>query len=312
MRRLEALEAIESLSEHMLQDPAVVAGFDLPQFVRRLHRYTRNDDPRYAQLPEDSNETGTLIYSYIFTAAIPDALRALIDSPQQETNVRFFATDYRAPTVRRLVERARAWTEAPAAQVPGLEFQLAGGIVGVTAAINEEIRTSSWRIVPAVLGFVFFSVLIFYRSFHAAWLMLMTMLLATVLTHAYMRFAGISMNLNTVSVVGVGIGIGIDYAIYLMDRIRREMGDGASSIGEAVRRAIATTGLAITFTAATLVCGVAAWVVGSTLRFQADAAQLLIAMMIFNMLAALLFVPAWITVAKPRFVQTLTPQQESR
>ncbi len=311
LRRLEVLEAIEALSQYMLEDPAVVAGFDLPQFVRLLHRYTRNDDPRYAQLPENSDDTGTLIYSYVFTAAIPDALRHLIDSPQQETNVRFFATDYRAGTVRRLVERARAWVESPEAEVPGLEIQLAAGIVGVTAAINEEIRTSSWRIVPAVLGFVFCSVLLFYRSFHAAWLMLMTMLLATVLTHAYMRFAGISMNLNTVSVVGVGIGIGIDYAIYLMDRVRREMGDGAATVADAVRLALSTTGLAITFTAATLVCGVAAWVVGSTLRFQADAAQLLIAMMIFNMLAALLFVPAWITVAKPRFVRSETAKQEN-
>ena len=74
-----------------------------------LNRYTRNDDPRYAQLPERSDDTGRLIYSYIFTAAVPDVLRPLVDSPQRETNVTFFATDYRAGTVARLVERARAW-----------------------------------------------------------------------------------------------------------------------------------------------------------------------------------------------------------
>ena len=84
--------------------------------------------------------------------------------------------------------------------------------------------------------------------------------------------------------------------------IRKEMAGGAGDLGEAVRQALCTTGLAIAFTATTLVCGVAAWVFGSTLRFQADAAQLLIAMMIFNMLAALLFVPAWVVFARPRFL----------
>ncbi len=312
VRRLEVLEALEDLSETMRRDPAVVAGFDLPTLVRLLHRYTRNDDPRYAQLPVRSEDTGRLIYSYIFTAAVPDVLRPLVDSPQRETNVSFLATDHRAATVRRLVERARAWSRSPAADVEGLEIDLAGGVVGVTAAINDEIRTSTARILPAVLGFVFLSVWIFYRSVHAACLMLLTMLLATVLTHGYMRVVGISMNLNTVAVVGVGIGIGIDYAIYLMDRIRQEMGQGAADLGAAVRQALCTTGLAIAFTAATLVCGVAAWVFGSTLRFQADAAQLLIAMMVFNMLAALLFVPAWIVVMRPRFLTRPAPRERPR
>ncbi len=307
VRRLEVLEALESLSQEMLEDPAVVVGYDLPRLVRALHRYTRNDDPRYAQLPERAEDTGRLIYSYIFTAAVPDVLRPLVDSPQRETNVSFLATDYRAQTVERLVERARAWARSPAAAVEGLEIELAGGLVGVTGAINEEIRTSSGRIFPAVLGFVFVSVLLFYRSLHAACLMLMTMVLATVLTHGYMRVVGISMNLNTVAVVGVGIGIGIDYAIYLMDRIRQEMEPPGADLSAAVRQALRTTGLAIAFTAATLVCGVAAWVSGSTLRFQADAAQLLIAMMIFNMLAALLFVPAWVVFAKPRFLTKPAP-----
>lgn len=302
IRQREVLEALESLTEEMERDPAVVASYGLPQLVRTLHRFNRNGDPRYAQLPDSAEDTGGLIYSYLLTAAIPDALRHLLDSPHRESNAIFYARDHRAETVQRLVERAEAWARSPAAQVDGLELQLAGGVVGVAAAINQEIRASNWRILPAVLGFVFVSVLIFYRSLHAASLMLLTMLLATLLTHAYLRVAGIAMNLNTISVVGVGIGIGIDYAIYLMDRIRWEVRVEGRDLGGAVRVALETTGLAISFTATTLVCGVAAWVFASTLRFQADAAKLLIAMMIFNLLAALLFVPAWVIVFKPRFL----------
>jgi len=44
------------------------------------------------------------------------------------------------------------------------------------------------------------------------------------------------------------------------------------------------------------------WVFVSDLRFQADAALLLVVMLILNAFAAINLVPAWITVFKPRFI----------
>ena len=52
----------------------------------------------------------------------------------------------------------------------------------------------------------------------------------------------------------------------------------------AVTRARATTGFAVTFTAATLIAGVAMWVVLSDLRFQSDSALLLTVMLVLNAL----------------------------
>ena len=72
----------------------------------------------------------------------------------------------------------------------------------------------------------------------------------------------------------VGVGIGVDYAIYIVDRIRQEVADTAD-IDEAVRRAIRTTGMAVTFTATTVVGGIVLWTF-SNLRFQAEMAQLLV------------------------------------
>ena len=44
------------------------------------------------------------------------------------------------------------------------------------------------------------------------------------------------------------------------------------------------------------------WVVLSDLRFQADAALLLIVMVILNAIAAMLLVPSWVLVFKPSFI----------
>ena len=102
-------------------------------------------------------------------------------------------------------------------------------------------------------------------------------------------------------IIAVGIGVGIDYSIYIMDRIRVEM-ERLGNIHAAVTEAIATTGVAIGFTAITLIGGVVMWVFISDLRFQADAAMLLIVMLILNALAAMFLVPAWILRFRPAFI----------
>jgi predicted RND superfamily exporter protein len=116
-----------------------------------------------------------------------------------------------------------------------------------------------------------------------------------------MGVKNIGMNVNTVPVIAVGIGVGIDYAIYIMQRIREEMAQ-LRDLKQAVLRAIATTGFAVIFTAATLIAGVIMWVIFSDLRFQSDSALLLSLMLVLNAIAAMLLMPAWVMIFKPHFI----------
>jgi predicted RND superfamily exporter protein len=185
--------------------------------------------------------------------------------------------------------------------VEGLEVRLAGGTIGVTAAMNEAAFETNKLVLPLVFLLIFLSVMVFYRSLHAGFLMFLAMLFATTLTYAYMGVTGVGININTVPIVAVGVGVGIDYSIYMMDRIREQM-DRSGSLKEAVRAALATTGLAISFTALTLIAGIVMWIFLSDLRFQADAALLLSVMVILNALAALFLIPAWVLLFRPRFI----------
>jgi len=128
------------------------------------------------------------------------------------------------------------------------------------------------------------------------------MFFATTLSYAYMGVVGMGININTVPIIAVGVGVGIDYSIYIMDRIREEMSKGAASLEIAISKSIETTGVAIGFTAFTLMSGVIMWKFVSTLRFQADAAMLLSVMIFLNAVAALVIVPSWIRVFKPKFI----------
>ncbi len=124
-----------------------------------------------------------------------------------------------------------------------------------------------------------------------------------------MAWTGTGLNINTLPVQSVGVGIGVDYAIYITDRIRQEA-SWCGDLDEGIRRAIRTTGMAVTFTATTLVGGIIAWSF-SNLRFQAEMAQLLSILMVVNMAGAILLVPSWFSILKPGFfAPSLVVEQE--
>jgi predicted RND superfamily exporter protein len=90
----------------------------------------------------------------------------------------------------------------------------------------------------------------------------------------------------------------MDYAVYVADRIRQEYA-WCGDFDEAIRRAIRTTGMAVCFTATTLIAGIIAWSF-SELRFQAEMAQLLSILMGVNLLGGILLVPACFSIWKPK------------
>ncbi|MGO1692520.1 MAG: MMPL family transporter [Marinobacter sp.] len=195
----------------------------------------------------------------------------------------------------------KEWIAENGDSVEGLTIRLAGGTLGVAAAMNESAFETNLIVLPLVFLLIFIFVMLFYTSWHAGMMMLLAMLFATTLTYAYMGLNGLSIDINTVPVIAVGIGVGIDYSIYMMDRIREEMARHGN-LREAVRRSISTTGMAISFTALALMAGIIMWVIFSDLRFQADAALLLCVMIVINGIAAMLLVPSWVLAFKPRFV----------
>lgn len=301
IKRPEVMQAIERFQQHMLSDPGLGGVKAIPAVVRQVNRLTHNDDPRWAQLPDNAGEIGGLMFAYMASSPIPGALKEFVNPEENEADMVFFYKDHQADTILRALALAKEAAVIATAGVEGLTFEPGGGIVGVSAAANEALHHDHLLMVPAVMILAFLLVMAYYQSFHAGWLMVLPMLFATVMTYAYMGFNQIGISVNTVPVIMVGVGVGIDYAVYFMDRIREEM-EQLGDIRKAAVNAVSTTGYAVSFTALTLIAGVILWIFMSDLRFQSDAAVLLSFMLIVNAVAAMLIVPAWCVVFRPRFV----------
>jgi predicted RND superfamily exporter protein len=309
LKRPEVLRALEDLERHMLLDPDVGGAKGIPDLVKQLNRLLHNADPRWYQIPSDPLYTGGLLFTYMASSPIPGALNEFADTDERIASLVFYYKDHQAETLRRAIYMAKQWIEENQGKVEGLTVRLAGGTIGVTASMNESAFESNLWTLPLVFFFIWLSVYLGYLSFHAGFMMFLAMTYATTLTYAYMGLAKVGINVNTVPVIAVGVGVGIDYSIYMMDRIREEMAI-FKDLRKAVERAIATTGLAVSFTALTLILGICMWIILSTLRFQADAARLLSVMVVLNAMCAMILVPSWALAFKPKFITAMAEKKE--
>ena len=301
LKEPKVVRALSDFQNHMLLDPELGGAKGLPNLIKQVRRILHNNDPRWLSYPVDNLEAGGLMFAYMMSSPVPGALLEFIDTDDQNANMIFYYKDHKGETIRRAIHMVKEWAASPVAQIEGFSLKLAGGVIGVTAAINEAAYETNIIVIPLVFLLILVFVTVFYWSVHAGWLMLLAMSFATTLTYGYMGITGLGINVNTVPIIAVGIGVGIDYSIYMMDRIRMEIAR-LGNLEAAIKEAINTTGIAIGFTATTLICGVMMWVFISTMRFQADAAMLLIVMLILNALAAMFLVPAWIMMFRPKFI----------
>ena len=302
LKHPDAIKALADFQNYMMLDPDLGGTKGLPDLLSQASRIIRNDDPRWLVYPKDEFESGGLMFAYMMSSPIPGALLEFIDPDEQNANIVFYYKDHKGETIRRAIHMVKEWSNSAAAQVEGFSLKLAGGIIGVTAAVNEASYQTNMLVIPLVFLLILVFVTLFYWSIHAGWLMLLAMGFATTLTYAYMGIVGLGINVNTVPILAAGIGIGVDYSIYIMDKIKEEYAK-LGSFEAAIQKAINTTGVAIGFTAFSLIAGVIMWVLLSTMRFQADAAMLLIVMLLLNALAAMFLVPAWVMTFKPKFIQ---------
>jgi len=158
---------------------------------------------------------------------------------------------------------------------------------------------ATYLISPATLGQPVFAwglaglvaVLLFLtRGGRSTYCIVLPLVLVSYLAYSLMAYMGIGLKVNTLPVVALGVGIGVDYGIYIFSRMRSFLQQGMD-LDEAYLRTLRLTGKAVFFTAITLAVGVGTWLF-SELKFQADMGVLLGFMFLFNMIGAMILLPA--------------------
>ncbi len=300
------MEAIDRFSWQMYNVEGVQQVVSLPMVAKQVNAGWNEGNLRWKVLPRNN---------FIMRQNLQniDTDTGLLNRDCSAMPVMMFTEDHRAETIIRVVNRVRELRDeiyvedlldftGPGEVVEGLlrqegepceeclKFRLATGNVGVMAATNEVVEAAQTPMLLYVYSAIIILCLITFRSIMGTLCIVLPLVLVSYLAYTLMAWMGIGLKVNTLPVVALGVGIGVDYGIYIFSRMRSFMQEGLT-LDEAYMRTLRLTGKAVFFTALTLAVGVGTWLF-SDLQFQADMGVLLAFMFIFNMIGAMLLLPA--------------------
>ena len=199
-----------------------------------------------------------------------------------------YLSDHKAETLSRVVQAADEF--ATAHSTPERQFLLAAGSSGIEAATNIVVKKANVTMLLYVYAAVTVLCFITFRSWRAVVVAVLPLVITSILCEALMVFLGMGVKVATLPVIALGVGIGVDYALYLLS-IQLQQQRAGASLADAYRHALRFTGKVVALVGVTLAAGVVTWA-WSPIKFQADMGILLTFMFIWNMVGALILVPA--------------------
>jgi predicted RND superfamily exporter protein len=199
-----------------------------------------------------------------------------------------YLTDHKAETLNRVVKASSDF--AAVHNDKDLQFLLAAGSAGVEAATNLVVDEANRTMLAYVYAAVILLCFITFRSWRAVVVAVLPLVVTSVLCEALMVVLGIGVKVATLPVIALGVGIGVDYALYLLSVQLAQQRLGLP-LAVAYKHAVQFTGKVVALIGITLAAGVVTWAF-SPIKFQADMGILLTFMFVWNMLGALILIPA--------------------
>jgi uncharacterized protein len=199
-----------------------------------------------------------------------------------------FLKDHKAQTLTSVVEKANEFARNNNRK--DINFLLAAGNAGIEAATNIGVKKAMHDMLFFIYGAVILLCFIAFRSWRAVVVSIIPLLLTSILCEALMAVLGIGVKVATLPVIALGVGIGVDYALYMVSVLMARLREGMDLSG-AYYAALCFTGRIVVLTGLTLAVGVATWAF-APIKFQADMGILLVFMFLWNMVGALIMIPA--------------------
>jgi hypothetical protein len=303
IKHKKTLATLERLGIFMKRKIDHVGGTEsITDLVQALFAMYHEGHPKWAMVPEKKRDLGAM-YFIMSLNMQPGELDRYVNLPDYtHANVTAFLRDYDSKVIKNAIAKVKEFKQQVEADKESkIELMLAGGILGILAAVNEEVEWSYWAILLAIFTSTFLLCLFAYRSAKAALILIIPLAAAQISSELLMLLLNIDLNINSLPVAAIGVGLGIDYGIYLLSRLREESLAGVD-FDRARYVALATTGKVIIFTAFNLSVGVSFWLL-SAVKFQAEMGLLIGTLLWFNCISALVFIPALTGILRPDFVR---------
>ncbi|MDG2308917.1 MAG: MMPL family transporter [Candidatus Binatia bacterium] len=295
------LNSLDLFARYMKQTDetgAVGGTISATTMLKRIFRTFHEGDPKWETLPVSQDHVGQLFFLLTSNTSRGEMDR-FFDMSMTNATLTIFYKDYNHEIIKNSIAKAKEFIEGQASEEGSVRYLLAGGLLGILAATNEEVEWSYRVNLALILIVVFILSYLTYVSVIGAFIVMLPSLISQPLSEACMYFLGIDFNINSLPVAAVGIGIGIDYGYYVLSRIVEEYPKDRS-FDNAIVRAYNTTGKTVLFTGLSLTASIVYWCF-FPMKFQAQMAILLVILLAFHLIGALLFIPPMVSLLRPKF-----------
>ncbi len=277
--RYDTLNKVDALEWQLRQLDGVETTNTLALLNRRVLAGLNEGNPKWYEFLPNQDMLNTV------TAGAP---RGLYNDTCGLLTVYVYLRDHKADTLARVAGYIE--TFAKDNDTKDVQFLLAAGSAGIESATNIVVKDAWRQMLFLVYGVVVLLCFVTFRSWRAVLVAVLPLVLTSLLAEALMVALGMGVKVATLPVIALGVGIGVDYALYILSITLAQLRAGAS-LSEAYYRALLFTGKVVMLTGVTLAIGVVTWVF-SPIKFQADMGLLLAFMFLWNMLGALVLLPA--------------------
>lgn len=295
------MKLIDRFSWVMRNVPGVNSVQSLARSARETAAIWREGNLKWVSLPRGETDL-------IQTTSLYEPSSGLLNEACTVLPVIVYLDDHKADTIERVIEAVVAFrsTDPEALARNDVNFRLGMGGIGVMAATNDVIEANELPMLAWVYAVIVLLVYLAYRDWRAIICCCMPLLMATFLGYWLMTALGIGLKVSTLPVLVLATGIGVDYAFYIYSRLQAYLNEGMP-IAEAYPLALKQIGVAVIFTGLTLSVGVSTWAF-SGLKLQADMGILLSFMFLANMIAAIVFLPAFAATLERLFPRRRGPR----
>ncbi|HWU67437.1 MAG TPA: MMPL family transporter, partial [Stenotrophobium sp.] len=280
----DIMNKINRFGWYMNNTPGVVSATSMALLDKVVWAQYNENNPRWLQLPRSKD--GLILSGQQFTTST-----GLLNDDCSVMPTYVFMKDHKATTIDGVIDAIDKFT---AGAKPGdqVQFQLAGGNVGVMAATNAVIKKTEFSVLFWLYAAITLCVFISFRGITGIICVVVPLAAVSVFTYAIMVFLGIGETVATLPVAAFAAGIGVDYGIYIFSVLEENVKLKHMPLREAYADTLHQTGKAVVVTALALSASVATWML-SGLQFQIDMGILLTIMFLANAVAALVMLPAF-------------------
>ncbi|RME34063.1 MAG: RND transporter [Gammaproteobacteria bacterium] len=298
LKRPDILANMSYFQKYIEALPEVGGTVSIADIIRPVNMALHEGNPRYYKVADDPVGNAEMIY--LATAnSDPGDIDRFIDWKYRYGSVLIYFRDHKGDSIRRGIRTVRDYSgKYP---MKGAHYRLAGGLIGILAAVNEVILSGQLQSIALALLLLFAFCAVAYRTPQAALFFLPIVVLSNTITFSFMSLYGIGLNINTLPVAALGIGLGVDYAFYISDRIGERYAI-AKDLADSIRFGLTTAGKGVIITALSMVTSVVLWYFFSSLRFQAEMGLLIALWMTVSAISSLLVIPSMIYLFRPRFL----------